>query len=61
MGDSYLFGFGGIEQFFEQRPEVNHGLPQVFGGRLPLIMTQDDLTGGSTSHLQPDRLRVVWN
>jgi hypothetical protein len=36
MGDSYLFWFGGIEQFFEQGAEADHGLPQVFRGRLPL-------------------------
>jgi hypothetical protein len=30
MGYSSLCGFGGIEQFVEERAEVDHGLTQVF-------------------------------
>ena len=36
-----------VEQFVEERAEVDHGLPQTFGGRLPVAVAYDDRSGGA--------------
>src|ERR1017187_6417428 len=56
MGVSYSLGFGGFEEFVEQRAEVDHGKAEVFGRRLALGVTEHDYACGA---VVLDQRRVV--
>jgi len=56
-GVSYSFGFGGFEEFVEQRAEVDHGKAQVFGGGLALGVAKHDYACGA---VVLDGRRVVY-